>query len=49
MSFLHYSPSKSGHNGMYGHCHLNGNNSVTTASATAVKVEGLNRKNERNG
>lgn len=34
---------------MYGHCHLNGNNSVTTASATAVKVEGLNRKSVRNG
>lgn len=30
-----------GQSGMYGHCHLNGNKSVTTASATAVNVEGL--------
>lgn len=30
-----------GHNGIYGHCHLNGNKSVIHASATAVSVEGL--------
>lgn len=30
-----------GHSGMYGHCHLNGNNKETIASATAVKVAGL--------
>lgn len=31
-----------GQSGMYGHCHLNGNNKVETASATAVSVSGLN-------
>lgn len=35
------SAKPNGHNGIYGHCHLNGNKSVTTASATAVNVEGL--------
>lgn len=35
------SDKPSGHNGIYGHCHLKGNKSVTTASATAVNVEGL--------
>lgn len=38
------SDKPNGHNGMYGHCHLNGNKSVTTASATAVNVEGLHAR-----
>lgn len=31
----------SGHSGMYGHCHLNGNSKLDTASETAVSVSGL--------
>lgn len=36
------SAKPSGHSGMYGHCHLKGKSSVTTASATAVRVAGRN-------
>jgi len=31
----------SGHNGIYGHCHLNGNIIIETASATPVSTSGL--------
>lgn len=40
------SASPNGQSGIYGHCHLNGNKSVTTASATAVNVEGLSNDNK---